>query len=260
MEPLDPLDQLLRGRAADPWWDRVRVAATGRLPWIVASVVIAGIVVAVLMLRSPAPGAAVSFPRAGSTPAGGTVAATGGPVVPSPGSAASSSIPASSPTTSAASGLVVHVAGAVVTPGLVTLPAGARVADAVAAAGGLRGDADGDRINLAAPLSDGVRVFVPTVGQPDPAPAVGISGGATGSSGGTGSGPASSVPAAPIDINTATAEELDALPGVGPSTAAAIVAYRQEHRRFASVDELQEVKGIGPAKFEALEPMVTVGR
>jgi competence protein ComEA len=153
--------------------------------------------------------------------------------------------------------VVVHVAGAVTSPGVVRLSTGSRVVDAVSAAGGLRADADPDRVNLAAPLTDGQRVVVPVVGQPAPA-VVGNSSGTgapAGVDGGEGGGSASG----PIDLNTATAEQLDTLPGVGPSTAAAIIEHRASAGPFRSVDALLDVRGIGEAKLEALRDLVTAG-
>lgn len=138
--------------------------------------------------------------------------------------------------------LVVHVAGAVIRPGLVEVPPGARVADAVAAAGGPSETADLDRINLALPLSDADHVHIPVEGEP----AVSL---ATGDE----------IAAGPLDLNRADEAALDELPGVGPATAAAIVAHRDEHGPFTSVTALQEVPGIGPAKLEGLRDLVSVG-
>jgi len=141
--------------------------------------------------------------------------------------------------------IVVHVAGAVASPGLYRLAAGARVDDAIAAAGGAVGDADLDAVNLAAKVQDGDRVYVPRQGEvASPSPA--------------GIGSRSSTPQLPLDLNAATESQLDQLPGVGPATAAAIVEYRNQHGRFRSVDELGEVRGIGPAKLESLRPKVRV--
>ncbi len=148
--------------------------------------------------------------------------------------------------------LVVHVAGAVLRPGLVESVEGARVSDVVAAAGGLRPDADVSRLNLAARVADGSRLYVPAVGEgapPSPLSVEGSSGVASGSG---------SAADGPVDLNTATEQQLDELPGVGPATAAAIIAYRARAGRFATVEDLAEVRGIGPAKLEALRPLVRV--
>ena len=153
--------------------------------------------------------------------------------------------------------VTVHVAGAVAAPGVVTLPSGSRVVDAVAAARGMTAQADPDRMNLAAPITDGARIFVPLIGQPDVAtlPVEGDLGGAASESDGTGA----PSPTNPVDLNAATAEQLDALPGVGPATAAAIVSHRETHGRFKRAEDLLDVRGIGEAKFDALRTLVTVG-
>lgn len=151
--------------------------------------------------------------------------------------------------------IVVHVAGAVVVPGVYSVAANARVVDAVEAAGGTSADARPDAINLAAPLHDGDRVYLPTVAEAPAVPA-GVSAAPAGAT--TAGGTAASDPAAPIDLNTATAEQLDVLPGVGPSTAAAIISHREANGPFSSVDGLDEVRGIGPAKLDSLRPLVTV--
>jgi competence protein ComEA len=149
-----------------------------------------------------------------------------------------------------AAAVIVHVAGAVAQPGVVELPAGSRVVDAVRAAGGLRADAEPDRVNLAAELSDGQRVVVPVVGQEIPAEVVP-----------SGSPPASTQGGGPakVDVNAAGAAELESLPGIGPATSAAIVAHRERHGPFRSVDSLLEVRGIGAAKLDALRDLVTAG-
>jgi competence protein ComEA len=143
--------------------------------------------------------------------------------------------------------VAVHVAGRVRRPGLVRLAAGSRVVDAVRAAGGTAPGADLDAVNLARKLVDGEQVRIPAHGQAAPAAA------APGASG----APAGQV-AGPLDLNTATAEQLDTLPGVGEVTAGRIVAYRTAHP-FTSVDELLEVPGIGQRRFEQLKDLVTVG-
>jgi competence protein ComEA len=196
--------------------------------------------VAVFALRTPTgPVPKLTLPRAGAEP---SVAAT-----PSSAGGAGGAAPAPGP---APTGLVtVHVAGAVVSPGIYGLPAGARVADAVTAAGGPLADAEPDRLNLAARVSDGDRVAVPRKGDPAAnGPGADAAAGA----------PGATAPAGPLDLNTATVEQLDTLPGVGPATAQAIVTYRTRHGRFRSVTELLEVPGIGPTKLEAVRPLVRV--
>ena len=152
-----------------------------------------------------------------------------------------------------------HVVGQVARPGVFTMPAGSRVRDAVAKAGAGKG-ADLAAINLARPLVDGEQVHVPKPGEIVPA-GVGGSGsaagsGAGGSTGGTGIGGAGG--AGPVNLNSATAAQLEELPGVGPVLAQRIIDWRTEHGRFASVDELGEVSGIGEKIFAALQPKVGV--
>ena len=152
----------------------------------------------------------------------------------------------------------VHVTGAVARPGVVTLRAGSRVADAVDAAGGATADADTGQLNLARVLSDGEQIRVPRVGEvlPDPAPQpTGTAGpGAGAASGKPGDGGASGT----VNINTASASELEKLPGIGPALAQRIVEYRDSHGPFANVDALTDVPGIGKAKLEALREQATV--
>jgi competence protein ComEA len=144
---------------------------------------------------------------------------------------------------------VVHVAGAVVAPGVYQLPPGSRVADAIAAAGGASATADVDVLNLAAPVADGDRIGVPLAGSGVPAAAGHLHAGTAQSAAGG---------SAPVNINSASAEQLDELPGIGPATAAAIVSHREQHGPFASVDDLEAVRGIGPAKIEALRAAVVL--
>ncbi len=147
-------------------------------------------------------------------------------------------------TSTSASVLHVHAAGAVVTPGVVTVPAGARVTDVVAAAGGATPDADLNQVNLAAPVADGERVYVPRQGEV-------VAAVSASSVSGEGAD-------AIININEADERELEELPGVGPATAKAIVDYRSQHGRFRSVDDLLNVRGIGPAKLSQIKPHARV--
>ena len=140
--------------------------------------------------------------------------------------------------------VVVDVVGAVRRPGLYRLEQGSRIADAVACAGGATRKADLALINMAAPLADGEQVVVPKRGP----------GGAAVPGGAAAAGPG--VPAGPVHLSTATLEQLDALPGVGPVTAQKILDYRQEHGAFTSVDELDAVPGIGPARMDTLRDLV----
>jgi competence protein ComEA len=152
--------------------------------------------------------------------------------------------------------LVVEVAGAVAHPGLYHLPPGGRVADAITAAGGFGPRVDAARaaaqLNLAAHVADGDRILVPSRDDPSPPPGGPVIGGAGG-----GAAPAGGAAAGPVDLNRATAAELDALPGIGPVTAAKIIAARQE-RPFASVDDLRTRKLVGQSTFEKLRSLVVV--
>lgn len=164
---------------------------------------------------------------------GRSLARTGAP------SAARPRAPVRIPVAAPPPGVVVDVVGAVRRPGLYRLRQGDRVADAVARAGGTTPKADLELINLAAPVADGEQVAVPRRGA---AP--------TGAAGATGA------PAGPVHLSTATAEQLDALPGIGPVTAQKIVDYRTQHGAFHSVDELDAIPGIGPARIEQLRGLV----
>lgn len=175
----------------------------------------------------------------------------------------------------------VHVAGAVNNPGVYTLPAQGRAVDAIAAASGAAADADLDRVNLAGALSDGVQIYVPHRGETAAPAQIQPNGGtanagqgnaANGASqngasqGGTQPQPARTLTPAgsaqkgstPVNINTATAEELQTLPRIGPAMAQRIIAWREAHGGFRSVDELDAVPGIGPSMLENLRPLVTI--
>ena len=151
--------------------------------------------------------------------------------------------PAQAGTTAVSATATAHAAGAVGRPGVYRLPPGARVTDLLDAAGGPGPDADLDQLNLAAPVADGERIYVPRRGEAPPPVAAGT---------------ATALPAGPVDLNTATAEQLDALPGVGPATAAAILDWRKQHGRFRTVDDLLEVRGIGEARLADLRDKVKV--
>jgi competence protein ComEA len=143
--------------------------------------------------------------------------------------------------------VVVHVVGAVRRPGLYRLVHGARIADAVRRAGGATRRADLSLVNLAAQVSDGTQVVVPVraaVAAEGPAGEDGAAGGGAGAAAG------------PVHLNSATVDDLDALPGIGPVTAQKIIDYRQEHGAFSSVDDLDAVPGIGPARLEQLRDLV----
>ena len=135
--------------------------------------------------------------------------------------------------------LYVHVSGAVAGPGLYVLADGARVMDAVAAAGGFTGDADSAAVNLARPIADGEQLHVPAKGEA-PAPAPGPASGGAG----------------PIDLNTADVAALETLPGIGPTLGGRIVAWREENGRFTSVDDLLAVPGIGEKLLAGMRDLI----
>ena len=140
--------------------------------------------------------------------------------------------------------LLVHVVGAVRAPGLYELPEESRVDDAIREAGGAKAKAALELVNLAAPVADGQQVVVPLRGQLTAAPTGGPPGSPASSAGGK------------VHLNSATLEDLDALPGIGPVTAQKILDYRTAHGAFQSVDELDAVPGIGPARLAQLKPLV----
>jgi competence protein ComEA len=187
---------------------------------------------------TPAPPPAPASPTAQAAPAARTGTASAGPGAPVVGEAAATSAT-----------VVVSVVGLVAHPGLVTLPTGARVADAVTAAGGFVAPADPASVNLAAVVADGQQIAVGVPGAGG-APA------ATGTSGGAAAG--STAGAGPVDLNVATVAALDGLPGIGPVLAQRIVDFRTQHGRFTSVDQLDDVPGIGPALYARLAGQVRV--
>jgi competence protein ComEA len=151
----------------------------------------------------------------------------------------------SSPTPAPIKHLIVHVAGQVTSPGVYEVPEGARIKDAIAAAGGPMEPADVNALNLAAPLADGQKIVVTKPGESPPGEVTTLSG-AEGSSG------------AKVNLNSATQARLEELPSVGPVLAERIIAYRQTKGGFRSTRQLLDVSGVGPKKYEALKDLVTV--
>jgi competence protein ComEA len=255
------------------WRDRLDdIAAVGVSPARVAAGLAALVVAAVVawrLLAPPAPPPEVAIPftepqatvvgatgRDATTGPAGASGVSGASGPPPTGPTGASGAPASG---GAAAGteVVVHVVGAVAAPGVQRLPAGARVVDAVDAAGGAAADADLGRLNLAAVLADGQQVYVLRVGESPPtvgSAGTGPTGGDPGAAGAGSGGGAGAL----VDINTATAAELEELPGVGPTTAEAIIAHRERNGPFVSVDDLLDVRGIGDAKLEQLRERATV--
>ncbi|WP_406344578.1 helix-hairpin-helix domain-containing protein [Streptomyces sp. NBC_00648] len=182
-------------------------------------------------VTGPAPPVRTVGPGPGPTPS--PLAATGVSGAPGP---------------SPSGGIVVDVSGKVRRPGIRRLPPGSRVADALAAAGGVRDGVDVTGLNRARVLMDGEQVVVGVPGA--------VPGGAAPVAGGGGSAGAGAAAGAPVSLSSATVDQLDALPGVGPVLAQHIVDYRAQHGGFRSVDELREVNGIGDRRFEDLRPLV----
>jgi competence protein ComEA len=211
---------------------------------VVAVVVAVGILVAGwAVLRARPVAVAVTPPVAPSAPAG------------APGSAPEEPASDVGPSASVA-GVVVHVLGAVRKPGLVTLEAGSRVQDAIAAAGGLTAKADPGELNLAQAVTDGQQIVVGTKNKPVGEVRNGTAGGSSGGAGTDGSGTGG--PGQPVDLNTAGQAELEELPGVGPVMAGKILAWRTENGRFSRVEELQEIDGVGPKTYAKLAPLCRV--
>ncbi len=231
-------------------WQPGRPAVVGVVVVAVLAVLLAGVRVA--WARSAAEPAVVA--PGGGARAGPTGVSAGAAPVGLDGTAAPSvSVSPSASPSVVASGapaeVVVHVVGRVRRPGVLRLPLGSRVSDAVAAAGGATRRADVGAVNLARLLVDGEQVRVPAPGEP-PTPTAGV--------GGAGPGAGSAAAAtAPVSLNSADLGALDTLPGVGPVLAQRIVDWRTTHGRFTSVDELTEVSGIGEKLVEQLRPLVT---
>jgi competence protein ComEA len=213
--PVAPAGSAASGpRGVLAWWQQAQLSPeVSRTRWLVVAAVGAVVIVGYLMLHRSA---VSQRPPESYHP------------LPAPSVAV---------TASAGPQIVVDVGGRVRHPGLVTLPAGSRVADALAAAGGALRSADIATLDLAARVSDGQLLLIGVPGAAQPV-------------GAAGSGP--------VDLNAASADQLDALPGVGPVLAQHIVDWRQSHGGFTSVDQLRQVPGIGPRKFDDLKSLVTV--
>jgi competence protein ComEA len=237
---------------AEPWWARPWRALLGDGP--VERVPVRLVAIAVVAAIG---GAGIAWAVAAGGPLSGAAAPAGLPLATRhpPAGSGTAPGPSAAPGTTAADAWVA-IAGAVVRPGLYRVGGDTRLSSLIAAAGGLTVEADGDRVNLAAVVHDGERVYVPRRGEPGAPPVVAGAGPGGGTSGS--GGPAVSVAPGPVDLNRASADELDRLPGVGPATAQAIIDHRTRNGPFGSVDELADVRGIGPAKLEQLRPLVVV--
>lgn len=241
-------DDLQDDRAEATWWwtaltRRAGIRADGRGPrWRIGlGAAVCGVLVLVLGVGWLGWRGSAAAPD--GTPVPVRAVPSQGPAAPSPPTARTGAGPTAPATAGAV--VVVHVAGEVQGPGVVRLPAGSRVADAVAQAGGLGPRAEPASVNLARQLVDGEQIVVAPQGAAPPDPA----GGAT--AGGA-------APAGPVDLNTATVEQLQSLPGVGAKKAEAIVQWREDHGRFSRPEELQEIRGIGEKTFAALRDLVRV--
>ena len=254
----DPAEVLARLRPPPPrsWRDRLDEVVAGPPPAGRTAALAIGVVVVALVgwrVLAPAPAPEddlpVAQPSASETAPAGPATATTLPHGATGSPSAAGAVGQAGSAGVAGGEVVVHVVGAVADPGVQRLPFGARVIDAIDASGGATPDADLARVNLAAVLTDGEQVVVPRPGE-----IVAPVDGAPTAEGTPGVGDQ----AAPVNINTASAAELEALPGVGPTTAEAIISHRESAGPFASVDDLLDVRGIGEAKLEQIRDLATV--
>jgi competence protein ComEA len=222
---------------------------------------VALVLVAVVAAVVAAVGVWTSRPQAEPVRGLPAVAVDGVPSAEANGSdgAATGAGPTATVGVAAAKELVVSVAGRVAHPGVVRVPDGARVADALAAAGGARPGVDLSGLNLARRLVDGEQIAVGVPPAPDAAGQLPSDApGGAGAAGSAGAGPAGAGPTAKINLNTSSVTQLDTLPGVGPVTAQHIVEWRSRNGRFVRVDQLREIDGIGERRFQQLRDLVTV--
>lgn len=237
-----------------PWWLRLRCGMAPRTPVVLGLVLLAAVAAAAFHFWSARP-QTVHAPE----PVGEEVAAAGAEPealrsgAPDPVPRPAGGEPSSARGDSGGSGqIVVDVSGKVHRPGVRRLPMGSRVADALEAAGGVRAGTDLTGLNRARVLTDGEQVIV---GLPPGPPFAATAGGGTGGGGQAGA-PGGPGPTTPLSLNTATAEQLETLPGVGPVLARHMIDYRTENNGFRSVDELRQVNGIGDRRFADLQPLV----
>ncbi|MDM7885040.1 ComEA family DNA-binding protein [Curtobacterium sp. RHCKG23] len=245
------------------WWERCTLSPRAALVLAAVVVVVALVVVAVGTLRGRSSGEVTV--TGGSQPAPTVPSPSGGGPVPSGPAAVGSVAPSASAAVAA-----VYVLGAVRHAGVVEVPVGTRVDAELERAGGAAEDADLARLNLARAVVDGERLYVPRVGEtsvpealgPDVTGGSGTAGGASvgGAGGGVGSGAGGTAggPDAVVDLNTADQATLETLPGIGPALAGRIIAWREEHGGFSSVDDLLDVSGIGQARLDDLRDRVRV--
>lgn len=260
-------DRAGQDRAGHDWAGGDRTVASRTwsaqaLVVLVAVLVVAGIVAGVVFVRSrPVAVTESSTVEVTGLPSPSAPAQDSSPVAPQPaveGGQAAAPAPASQ------APIEVHVIGAVRQPGVVTLTPDARVHQAIEEAGGLKDSADTGDLNLAQPIEDGAQLRIGTSGNPggeiSAGPPAGDPGAATTPASGTGAGAAAGSGASGglVNLNQADAATLETLPGVGPATSAKIISYREQHGGFTSVEQLEEVSGIGPKTYAELAPLVTV--
>ncbi len=231
-------------------------ARSASVPWrretvlVVCAIVLIGIVISGLVALRSSP---LELTGVTATPVAASVMPGGQP---SPGADASvpeASPPASEPlasTSASRPAVAAHVIGEVERPGLITLPEGARVDDAITAAGGLTSEADPGDLNLAQPLRDGQQIVVGSAAKPG--------GEVRGPDQATAASAVSGSAGATINLNTASSAELEELPGVGPATAQKIISWREQNGGFATVEQLMDVPGIGPKTFAEIAPRASV--